>query len=163
MVNRRGAGGQSMVEFAMVIPFFLLLLFGLIDFSRLLFTYVSLTNGARELARNLAFSTSTASTSTAAFNNLTLIGGSTQPATSVTVALSVGGGNGSLTCARSNPLLCAIGVTTSSTGTVTMTNLTSGGSTSFSATTASNELTATGNGDFVTEAWVALDGSGWPQ
>ena len=42
---------QSLVEFAVVVPLFLLLLFALIDFSRLLFTYVSLSNGAREMAR----------------------------------------------------------------------------------------------------------------
>ena len=42
---------QSLVEFALVVPLFLLLVLGLIDFSRLLFTYVSLSNATREMAR----------------------------------------------------------------------------------------------------------------
>ncbi len=40
---------QSVLEFALVVPLFLLLIFGLIDFARLLFTYASLSNGAREM------------------------------------------------------------------------------------------------------------------
>src|SRR5438270_4660530 len=80
---------QALVEFALVLPLFLLLVLGLIDFSRLLFTYISLTNGARELARTAALPRSTSTASIAAFNNHTLVAGSTNPATDrivVTVA-----------------------------------------------------------------------------
>jgi Flp pilus assembly protein TadG len=169
VIVRRGARAQSLVEFAIVVPVFLLVLFGLIDFSRLLFSYVSLTNGARELARNLAISTSTASTSSAAFNNLTLIAGGTQPATSVTVTLSIGGASRPITCTSNSPLLCTITLTTTpnatnSSGAVSLTTQPSGASGSFTATSGSSVgITTTGNGDFVTEAWMARDGTGWPQ
>ena len=93
MLARRRASGrccaQALVEFALVLPLFLLLVLGVIDFSRLLFTYISLTNGARELARTAALPRSTSTASIAAFNNYTLVAGSTNPATDrivVTVA-----------------------------------------------------------------------------
>ena len=146
----------------MVVPVFLLLLFGVIDFSRLIFSYISLTNGARELARSLTITSTSASTSAAAFNNLTTIAGGTEAATSVTVTISVGGVSRSITCSRTNALLCSIGLTDSS-GTVTLTNLTSGGSTSFSTTGTNYALSATGNGDFIVQSWVAPDGYGQPQ
>ena len=75
--GRRGSGAQSVVEFALCVPFLLLLLFAIIDFSRLLFTYVSLTNGTRELARMAALSDGGASATAPLdmFNNLTIIGG----------------------------------------------------------------------------------------
>jgi hypothetical protein len=43
--------GQAAVEFALVISFLLLVLFGIIDFSRLLFAYATMSNGVREGAR----------------------------------------------------------------------------------------------------------------
>jgi Flp pilus assembly protein TadG len=95
-VNRHHHGdrGQSILEFAIVVPLFLLLLFALIDFSRLLFTYVSLANGAREMARVAAVSTNWSGTSAiAAFNNYTIIAGA-QDAGTLTVS------TGSATCAR---------------------------------------------------------------
>jgi Flp pilus assembly protein TadG len=36
-INRRSAGGQSAVEFALIVPIFLLLVFGVMDFGRMLF------------------------------------------------------------------------------------------------------------------------------
>ena len=47
----RRARGQSMVEFALVLPIFAILLFGIIDFGRYVFTANALNNGAREAAR----------------------------------------------------------------------------------------------------------------
>jgi Flp pilus assembly protein TadG len=90
--HRRASGrrcAQALVEFALVLPLFLLLVLGVIDFSRLLFTYISLTNGARELARAAALPRSSSTASIAAFNSYTLVAGSTNPATDqivVTVA-----------------------------------------------------------------------------
>lgn len=46
--------GSSAVEFALVLPLLLLLLFGMIDFGRLLYTKVELSSAAREGARVLA-------------------------------------------------------------------------------------------------------------
>jgi len=43
--------GQAMVEFALVIPFFLILVFGIVDFGMVLRSYVQITNAAREGAR----------------------------------------------------------------------------------------------------------------
>ncbi len=57
-VRRRA---QSLVEFAVVVPIFLLLLFALIDFARLEFSYMSLANAAREMARSAAIAPLSAS------------------------------------------------------------------------------------------------------
>jgi Flp pilus assembly protein TadG len=43
--------GQGLAEFAMVLPLFLLLFMGVVDFGSAVFTYNSLTNAAREGAR----------------------------------------------------------------------------------------------------------------
>ncbi len=51
-VRERGRGeGQALVEFALVIMLLFLLLFGIIDFSRLFFAYATMSNGVREGAR----------------------------------------------------------------------------------------------------------------
>ena len=47
----RGGHGQSLVEFAMVLPILLILIFGIIDFGMGLRSYISLTNATREGAR----------------------------------------------------------------------------------------------------------------
>jgi Flp pilus assembly protein TadG len=49
--KRRPDRGQGLAEFAIVLPVFLLLLFGLIDVGRGVFLYNDLTNAAREGAR----------------------------------------------------------------------------------------------------------------
>lgn len=46
--------GAAAVEFALVIPVFLLLVFGIIEFSRLYNIQVSLTNAARSASRVMA-------------------------------------------------------------------------------------------------------------
>jgi Flp pilus assembly protein TadG len=46
-----GRRGQALVEFALVIPIFLLLLMALFDMGRAVFAYNTLTNAAREGAR----------------------------------------------------------------------------------------------------------------
>lgn len=43
--------GQTIVEFALVLPILALMIFAAVDFSRLLLTYMALGNGAREGAR----------------------------------------------------------------------------------------------------------------
>lgn len=43
--------GQALLEFAFVAVFLLLVLFGIIDFSRLFFAYATMAQGAREGAR----------------------------------------------------------------------------------------------------------------
>jgi Flp pilus assembly protein TadG len=99
---RAGGRGQSLVEFALVLPMFLLVMLGLIDFGRLLFSYVSLANGAREMSRVVSISASTSTTAPIdAFNNLTLVGGSMNPATDsvvINVYDETGTAQGSVTC-----------------------------------------------------------------
>ena len=43
--------GQAMVEFALVIPIFLLMIFGILDLGRAVYAYSTLNNAAREGAR----------------------------------------------------------------------------------------------------------------
>lgn len=50
-VHRPHRAGQSLVEFALVLPIFLLLLFGLIDIGRFVYTANALNQAAREGAR----------------------------------------------------------------------------------------------------------------
>jgi hypothetical protein len=47
----RTGSGQALVEFALILPIFLILLFGIIDFGRYVYTANSLNNAAREGAR----------------------------------------------------------------------------------------------------------------
>lgn len=44
-------GGQGMLEFALILPILLLLVFGIIEMGRLLFIYVAVTTTSREAAR----------------------------------------------------------------------------------------------------------------
>lgn len=48
---KKHAGGQGLVEFALIIPLLLLLVFGVIEFGRLLFTYSMVSAASREAAR----------------------------------------------------------------------------------------------------------------
>ena len=53
-LRRRRAGnerGQALVEFALVLPIFVLLLVAIFDLGRAVFAYNTLTNAAREGAR----------------------------------------------------------------------------------------------------------------
>ncbi len=85
--------GQSLVEFALVIPIFILLLFGIIEFGRLWETMNVLTSAAREGARIAAVTSPDGARvrSTA----LNLLAGS--GLTGVSVALSGPGGSHDVT------------------------------------------------------------------
>jgi TadE-like protein len=48
---RKARRGQALVEMAVVLPIFFLLLFGLVDLGRAVFVYSSLAEGSREGAR----------------------------------------------------------------------------------------------------------------
>jgi len=48
---RRRSRGQAMVEFALIIPLFLLLLFALLDFGRVIYAQTTIAEDAREGAR----------------------------------------------------------------------------------------------------------------
>lgn len=51
--NRKAEGerGQSLVEFTLIIPIFLLLVFAIVDFGMGLYSWITVTNAAREGAR----------------------------------------------------------------------------------------------------------------
>jgi Flp pilus assembly protein TadG len=48
---RKGEDGQSLVEFALVLPIFLLVLFAIVDFGMAFHAWITVTNSAREGAR----------------------------------------------------------------------------------------------------------------
>jgi hypothetical protein len=50
-IRSRGIRGQALVEFALVIPIFLLVMIALFDLGRAVFAYNTLTNAVREGAR----------------------------------------------------------------------------------------------------------------
>jgi len=62
--RRDGRRGQSLVEFAMVIPIFLVVVMGIADFGLGLKTWISMTNSAREAARFAAVSCAAGTAST---------------------------------------------------------------------------------------------------
>jgi hypothetical protein len=49
--RRSGGRGQALTEFALVVPFFLLVIYGIIEFGRYVYTVEVLNNAAREGAR----------------------------------------------------------------------------------------------------------------
>ncbi|MDO8484629.1 MAG: TadE/TadG family type IV pilus assembly protein [Candidatus Limnocylindrales bacterium] len=51
MARTKGSGGQTLVEFALVLPLFLLLVFGLIDMGRLVYMNSTISQAAREATR----------------------------------------------------------------------------------------------------------------
>jgi TadE-like protein len=163
---------QSLLEFAVVVPVFLLLLFAMIDFSRLLFTYISITNGARELSRSVTITSNSLATVVNAFNNLTIVGGSVNPATSVTLAPATGGGSGSITCTSNSDAMCTIQVTSGSshtascptTGTVCLTNASGAtGTATYSASSFNYAFNPASSGDFAMLTWLSPDQYGLMQ
>ena len=56
----RGKRGQSLVEFALIAPVLIILMLGTIDYGRVYFAYVSVTNGARNGAQFASESTTAA-------------------------------------------------------------------------------------------------------
>ncbi len=51
-MKRTRSGGQALAEFALIFPIFVILLFGIIDLGRYVYTGSALSNGVREAARS---------------------------------------------------------------------------------------------------------------
>lgn len=68
MGPKRKDQGAAAVEFALIVPLLLLLLFGIIEFSRLYNVQISLTNAARSAARVMAIGNVQADAVTAAID-----------------------------------------------------------------------------------------------
>ena len=66
---RRKRSGAAVVEFAVVVPVFFLLVFGMIEYGRLVMVQQVLTNAAREGARVGVLDGATQATVTSAVNN----------------------------------------------------------------------------------------------
>lgn len=50
-IGRAGWAGQGLAEFAFIVPIFVVMLFGIVDFGRVIWAFNSLENAAREGAR----------------------------------------------------------------------------------------------------------------
>lgn len=50
-MSKRYSHGQSLVEFALLLPLFMLIILGIFDFGRVIYAYSALHNAAREGAR----------------------------------------------------------------------------------------------------------------
>jgi Flp pilus assembly protein TadG len=114
MRGRRRQSAQSLTEFALVMPMLLLLVFALVDFSRMLFTHISITNGARELARVVAITgpwviadTPDITRTVNAFNNLTVYAGPITPM----LSFSMSPGSGTVSCSNMASTGCGIAFT----------------------------------------------------
>ena len=51
LVDRWRRDGQALVEFALVVPVLILLLFGILDFGRAIYAYNTIADAARDGAR----------------------------------------------------------------------------------------------------------------
>jgi hypothetical protein len=65
--RRAGSGGQALVEFAVVLPAIALLIFGILDVGRAIFTYNTLSQAARQAARTAIVDQDVASVRSTAF------------------------------------------------------------------------------------------------
>ena len=66
----RGEDGQAMVEFALILPIFLLILCGIIDFGWLFYNQLSLNNACREGARYAVVNTAEGNGTQAIINHI---------------------------------------------------------------------------------------------
>ena len=62
--SRQRVSGQALVEFALVLPILLLIIFGIVDAGRLIFTSNTVSNAARQGARVAIVNQSSSGTST---------------------------------------------------------------------------------------------------
>ncbi len=86
--RRRGARpasrGQSLVEFALVFPLFILLLAGMIDFGMGLYSYMTIINAARDGARLAATNCNSTDCGSAVRARVTSAAGGLAPSVTVT-------------------------------------------------------------------------------
>ncbi len=68
--KRRREDGQAMVEFALILPIFLLILCGIIDFGWLFYNQLSLNNACREGARYAVVNTAEDGSTQAIVNHI---------------------------------------------------------------------------------------------
>lgn len=66
---RKTEAGQALVEFTLILPIFLLLLFAIVDFGRGFYTWLLVTNAAREGARVAAVQSDSATINARIYNS----------------------------------------------------------------------------------------------
>jgi Flp pilus assembly protein TadG len=84
--RRREQGGQSLVEFSLIVPLLFMLILLIIDFGRAFYVQVALQNGAREGARYGVIHPTWVNASDHANPNNIVYRASTEPAASVATA-----------------------------------------------------------------------------
>ena len=91
---QRGEKGQALVEFALLVPIFLILLFAIVDFGMGFHSWITVTNSAREGARLGAVQGTTLQIETRVRDTATLINEDTNMTVTVTNAADNGGDPG---------------------------------------------------------------------
>lgn len=92
--------GQAIVEFALALPVFLVLVFGSIDFGRAVFDLNTITNGARQGARYGIISPNDL---TGITNKVNAVAGPIGSGTTVTTSCQLADNTGSVACSSANP------------------------------------------------------------
>ena len=85
--RRRSDDGAAAVEFALILPIFLLLIFLLIDFGRLFYCQITLNSAAREAARAVALRMTTAQINIAASDAAPNISGMSMNTTAMVITV----------------------------------------------------------------------------
>lgn len=98
----RRPSGQALVEFALVVPSLLLLLFGIIEYGRILNAQMLITNASREGARRGAVGDNDAAIQTAVNNYLQ--GAGLMASTSTTITRSTVNGTNQINVQLNYPL-----------------------------------------------------------
>lgn len=107
---RARSGGQSLVEFALVLPLFLLLFFAIVDMGRAIFVYNSVTNAAREGARLAIVNQDTTSITNRAKQQVS-IAETANPSVTINFYVANGDGTPSTTsCPSSSPYFGCVAV-----------------------------------------------------
>jgi Flp pilus assembly protein TadG len=102
--RRRRSGGQALAEFALAVPIFIVLVFGLIDIGRLVYVNNAISQAAREGARYGAVqgrSGTAAARTDVANHTVSLMAAVPQPV----VAVSCERGGAAVTACRTNDVL----------------------------------------------------------
>ena len=82
--------GQSLVEFSMVLPIFLILIFGLVDFGRAFYAWMIVTEAAREGARAAAVQGDANTVNAQIYNSFCSVAGTPPPASKCAIDDSAG-------------------------------------------------------------------------
>jgi Flp pilus assembly protein TadG len=106
MADPRSRRGQSLVEFALVMPIFILVLIGLFDLGRAVYAFNTVSNASRESVRIAIVNQTTADVQAEALKQAVSLG-----LTPADVAIAYGDPSGTGTCSGDIDLACRASVT----------------------------------------------------